>query len=202
MKTATDRTMNASFFQRLEPGFKLALLSGFSILLFFINRLDVTVAALIIILFLYKAAGFFFMRAWQQIRPIWWLFVILFVLQLFVSHWQNSLVIVLRFASLLLLAGLVTLTTPVSLMMETLERSFHFLKPFGIHPAKISLALSLTLRFIPLLGQIIHDVHEARKARGLEGDIIAMAIPVIIRTLKMGEDVATAIEARCYDGDA
>lgn len=86
-------------------------------------------------------------------------------------------------------------------MMETLERFFSFLRPFGVHPAKISLALSLTLRFIPVLGQITQDVREAQKARSLEGNLIAAAIPVIVRTLKMSEDVAAAIEARCYDSD-
>lgn len=197
----TDNCPGGSFLHRLWPGFKLAALFGCSLLLFLTGRLDMTVAALLAILLLYKAAGFAFSRAWRQIGGIWWLFVILFVFQLFVSNWQNGCIIVLRLANLLLLAGLVTLTTPVSRMMETLERAFCFLKPLGAHPAKISLALSLTLRFIPVLRQITHDVRETQKARGLEGNIMAAAIPVIIRTLKMSEDIAAAIEARCYDSD-
>lgn len=199
--TGAETEPERRFVHRLGPGYKLAALFLFSILLFCINRLDITVAAVLATVLLYKLAGFPVKRAWQQIRPLWWLFIILFVFQLFVSQWENSLVVVLRLAALLLFAGLVTLTTPASRMMETLESGFRILKPFGVQPAKISLALSLTLRFIPVLGQIAHDVREAQKARRLENSFVAMIIPVTIRTLKMTDDVATAIEARCYDSE-
>lgn len=201
MTGVADSSFGISYFHKLKPGFKLAVLFAFSLVLFFINRLDITAAAFVIVLLLYRTADFSFTQAWQQIRPIWWLFVILFIFQLFASSWQNGFIVVLRLACLLLFAGLITLTTPVSRMMETLEHGFRFLKPFGINPAKVSLALSLTLRFIPVLGQITQEVREAQKARGLEGSIVAMVIPITIRTLKMSEDIAAAIEARCYDSD-
>ena len=60
----------------------------------------------------------------------------------------------------------------------------------------VSLALSLTLRFIPVLAQVVQDVQEAQRARGLERNLVALAAPVIVRTLKMADDVADAIDAR------
>ncbi|RCL01556.1 MAG: biotin transport system permease protein [Candidatus Tokpelaia sp. JSC085] len=202
MKIIADHTLDTSFIHGLWPGFKLTVLFGFNLFLFFINRLYIIITALVITLLLYKVAGFSSIRIWQKVRSVWVFFAVLFVFHLFFSSWQNSLIVVLRLASLLLLAGLFTLTTPSSQIMETLERYFIGLQSFGAHPAKISLALSLTLRFIPILGQIIHEVHEAQQARGSEGNIMNMTMPMIIRTLKISEDVASAIEARCYDNDA
>ncbi|RCL02570.1 MAG: Biotin transport system permease protein [Candidatus Tokpelaia sp. JSC188] len=201
MKVFVDSTPATSYFHELRPGIKLALLFIFSFLVFFIDRLDITIAAFGIILLLYRIAGFSFTQSWKQIRSIWLLLVILFIFHSFASSWQSALLVVLRFACLLLFAGLITLTTSMSQMMESLEHIFQFLKPFGANPSKISLALSLTLRFIPVLRQIAQEVRETRKVRGLEGSIVAMIIPITIRALKMSENTTMAIEARAYDSD-
>lgn len=79
MTRAAHSSADASLLHRLWPGFKLAVLFIFSLVLFVTNRLEATAAALAVTLALYALAGFSFQRAWQQIRPIWWLFVILFV---------------------------------------------------------------------------------------------------------------------------
>ena len=63
----------------------------------------------------------------------------------------------------------------------------------------MSLAISLTLRFIPVLAQITRDVREAQRVRGLEGNIVALAIPLVVRTLRISDDIADAIEARGYN---
>ena len=72
------------------------------------------------------------------------------------------------------------------------------LRPLGVNPAKVSLALSLALRFIPVLAQITREVREAQRVRGLENSVIALAIPLFVRTLRMSDDIADAIEARGY----
>ncbi|RCL00867.1 MAG: biotin transport system substrate-specific component [Candidatus Tokpelaia sp. JSC189] len=202
MRVIADNCLGTSYFHRLRPGIKLTIFFVFSLVLFFIKRLDITMISLAVVLLLYRTAGFSLAQPWRQIRPVWWLFVVLFIFQFFANSWQNGLIVVLRFACLLLFAGLITLTTLVSHMMETFEYAFQFLKPFGVNPAKISLALSLTLRFIPVLGQIRYEVYEAQKARGLESSIIATLMPITIRILKMSKDITAAIEARCYDSAA
>jgi|GEM_PF-839179 len=69
----------------------------------------------------------------------------------------------------------------------------------GVNPARVSLAVSLTLRFIPVVAQTVQDVREAQRARGIEKNMLALAVPVIVRTLKMADDVADAIDARSWD---
>ena len=57
----------------------------------------------------------------------------------------------------------------------------------------------MVLRFIPVIAQVAHEIRDAQRARGLDRSIVAMVVPLIIRTLKMADDVADAIDARSFD---
>ena len=93
----------------------------------------------------------------------------------------------------------ITLTTKTSDMLASLERALHPLKPLGVNPEKVSLAISMVLRFIPVIATVASEIRDAQRARGLDRSILAMIVPLIIRTLKMADDVADAIEARSFD---
>ena len=86
----------------------------------------------------------------------------------------------------------------IQYLIDGIERGLPFLRPLGVNPAKVSLALSLALRFIPVLAQITQEVREAQRVRGLENSVIALAIPLFVRPLRMSDDIADAIEARGY----
>lgn len=124
------------------------------------------------------------------------LLVVIFAVQWIAVDWQTGLLIILRFAALILAASLVTLTTRTSDMVEALERILQPLRHLGVDVAKVSLCLSLTIRFIPVVARVTQQVREAQRARGLEHSIIAIAIPVIVRLLRMADEIAEAIEAR------
>ena len=64
--------------------------------------------------------------------------------------------------------------------------------------AKVSLAIAMAIRFIPLISGLVHEVREAQRVRGLERSILAVAMPVIVRTLKMGNEIAEALDARSF----
>ncbi|MFP3340670.1 energy-coupling factor transporter transmembrane component T, partial [Micrococcus sp. SIMBA_131] len=68
----------------------------------------------------------------------------------------------------------------------------------GVRTESISLAISLTFRFIPVLTSVVREVREAQSARGLERSVFAIAIPSIIRTLRMSEEISDAIDARGF----
>jgi biotin transport system permease protein len=106
---------------------------------------------------------------------------------------------VLRFAALILIAALVTLTTRVSDMVTTLERALLPLERFGIDPARVSLTISLALRFIPVLGERVAQIREAQRARGLGRNLFAIAVPLLVHCLRMADAVAEAIVARSGD---
>jgi biotin transport system permease protein len=186
---------------RASPGPKILVLIGASTMLFAVPRLEPAVLALGLVGVLYWVARVPWRVALAQIKPALWALGLLFAVQLALDGWYAGLLVVVRLAALLLLASLLTLTTRSSDMIESLQGGLTWLRPIGVNPAKVSLAISLALRFIPVLAAITNEVREAQKARGLDTNILAIAVPVVVRTLKMADDVAAAIEARSYDPD-
>jgi biotin transport system permease protein len=133
---------------------------------------------------------------WGQLRPTLALLAFFFAVQALTVNVDSGVVTVLRFAVMILLASLLTLTTRTSDLLATLERALQPLRRVGVNPERVSLAVSLTLRFIPVVIGIVAEVRDAQRARGLDGSVLALAVPVIIRTLRMADDIADAIDAR------
>ncbi|MGR3713010.1 MAG: energy-coupling factor transporter transmembrane component T family protein [Shimia sp.] len=191
-------TPGTSILHRMRPGPKLLAIAVAASALFAIENLTITVAALLLVLLLYRVAQIPLRVALSQVRPLVWILGLFFVLQWYFSGLQIAAYVVLRLATLVMLASLVTLTTRSSDMIDALTRALGFLRPIGVNPDKVSLAISLALRFIPVLGRITMDVREAQKARGLERSVIAVALPVAIRAIKMADEISDAIDSRGY----
>ncbi|MDJ0626895.1 MAG: energy-coupling factor transporter transmembrane protein EcfT [Rhodobacter sp.] len=187
-----------SFLHRLPAGTKVLLLAVSGTLVFLVDEIVIIVAFLAVVLTLYPLARLPLTSAWAQLRPALWILVAILVAQGLINGWFVGFFVVARFAALLLLAGLLTLTTRVSDMVEGMERGLWVLRYVGVNPGKVSLALSLALRFIPVLATITGEVREAQKVRGLDRSVIAVAIPVVVRTLRMSDEIADAIETRGY----
>lgn len=188
-----------SFLHSLPAGAKLAglVLSGTAI--FLVSDLRMLAGMLAATLLLYKAAGMALREAARPLRSAALLLLVIFAAQAALNTWEQALTVVLRFVILITLANLVTLTTTVSAVMERLSAWLAPLARVGVNPIKISLAVSLAIRFIPLLMTIGSEVRDAQRARGLERNILAMALPLIVRTLRMADEIAEAIEARGFD---
>ncbi|GHC67204.1 energy-coupling factor transporter transmembrane component T family protein [Limoniibacter endophyticus] len=180
----------------LAPGLKLLLLALAGTLIFVIASPLLLLAALMLCAGLYALARIPFSLFLGQIKPVLWFLGMIFLAQWWFQDWLVAVISILRFAILVWAASLVTLTTRTSAMLEAMERGFQPLQRFGLDAAKISLALSMVLRFIPVLVAVAKEVREAQAARGLDRNLLALAVPLIIRTLKMADDVAQAIEAR------
>lgn len=189
----------ASMVHRLPPSLKLLALALGGTALFLTDHLAIAGTFCMAVLALYSVAALPIRLAWAQIRPAIWILMILLVTQGLIADWITGAFVVVRLVGLLLLAGLVTLTTRASEMIDTLERGLFPLRWFGANPAKVSLALSLALRFIPVLAAVTTEVREAQSVRGLDRSLIAIIIPVMVRMLKMADEISDAIEARSYD---
>jgi biotin transport system permease protein len=184
---------------RLAPLPKLVSLTLAGTALFFVTAPWAMLALAGLALALFPLAGLPPREALAQLRPVLLFGALIVVAQLFLNGVAQALLVGARLVTLLLLAGLVTLTTRTSAMIETLERALRPLAALGLNPRKGALALSLSLRFIPLLAQIVTDVREAQRVRGLEHDLVALAIPTLIRSVKLTDELADAIEARGFD---
>ncbi|MEA2741247.1 MAG: biotin transport system permease protein [Acetobacteraceae bacterium] len=181
---------------RLPPALKLLslLIAGSTLILVTDWRWLAMLCAAVLLL--YAIAGIGWRTVWAQFRPVVALLAVLLVVQVLFGDAVLGVAMVLRFAALILLAALVTLTTRTSDMMAALERALHPLVHIGINPAPISLAISLALRFIPVLGERVTQIREAQRARGLDRNFLALAVPLLVHCLRMSDAVAEAIEAR------
>ncbi len=136
-----------------------------------------------------------------HLRPVLLLALFFFAVHVLLGDVRTGVITVLRFVILIALATLVTLTTRVSDMVDTLERGLRPLRIVGINPDKASLMISLAIRFVPVLMEQVRSIQEAQRARGLERSVIAVAVPLIVKTLRMANSLTEAIEARGYDPD-
>jgi len=185
----------------LRPGIKLLALVALSTAIVLVADVRVVLAGLVVTVALYRLAGLPLALCWTQIRPLLPIIAILGVVQFFTTDIFGAVLVVARLSMLVLLASLVSITTRVSDMIDTIGRATQPLAYLGISPTRIGLTISLALRFIPLIAEQLEEVREAQRARGLERSFHALIIPLMVRTLKMATEIGDAIEARSFDPD-
>ncbi len=147
---------------------------------------------------LYVVAGVPPRPAWQQIGPILWILVIAVPFQALFAGWTVAGMMAGRLVVAVALAALFTLTTTVTAVLEAFQT---LLSPFRrwIDTDRIGLLVALTLRCIPLVAEIVSEVLEARKARGTQGSLLALAVPVVVRSLYAADAIGEALVARGLD---
>ena len=115
------------------------------------------------------------------------------------TGWVAAAVSGLRLLSLCLFAYAVSLSTSFSEMLALFERVLRPTRHLGLNPAQTSLALSMTIRFIPEIRAKYLEVREAQFARGLHNSPVAVLVPLIVRTLESAQEISDALDARCFD---
>ncbi|WP_025702212.1 energy-coupling factor transporter transmembrane component T, partial [Paenibacillus forsythiae] len=115
---------------------------------------------------------------------------------------------VLRLGLLISLGFLFTETTSGAPLREGLEWAIAPLGKLGVRTRNWSLAVSVTLQFIPWILGRISSLQLALASRGnrkrgwgrwTPKHISLMAVPLLLQVISMGDELATAIEARGYD---
>ena len=185
----------------LAPGVKMLVLALSAVALIAVDDWRVLGTILAAVLGLFVVARLPAREVAAQLRPVLFLGLFFFVIHWLLVSWQNGLVTVLRFTILISLAVLITLTTRISDMVDALESGLRPLRVLGVNPAKISLMISLAIRFVPLLVDLVREIQAAQRSRGLERSVTAVAVPLIVKTLRMASVLADAIDARGYDPD-
>jgi len=186
---------NETAVHRVKPVVKIFCLFCGCSLLFLWDNWVLLIAMLVAILSLYilaKIPGDYIVRS---ISPAIWFLVAIFSIQLYMMNLELATFIVVRFVTMIMAASLVTMTTKSSDMIEGIETAMCFIPNESLRQ-KISLSLSLCLRFIPRVRGTFLEVKDAQRARGLSNDWRALATPTIVRTLKSADEISQAIEAR------
>ena len=104
-----------------------------------------------------------------------------------------------------------TYTTSPILLTDGLERLLRPLKKVRFPVHELSMMMSIALRFIPTLIQETDKIISAQKARGADFDsgnlmqkakaLIPILIPLFLSSFRRAEELAIAMECRCYHGD-
>jgi biotin transport system permease protein len=136
--------------------------------------------------------------AWSQVVPILWVLAFAVPVQVIFGGWEAATVMAVRLVLAVALAAIYTLTTPVTATLDAMQA---LLRPFRrwIDADRVGLALALTIRCVPLLADLVREVLEARRARGAEGSLMALAVPVIVRALRTADHLGEALTARGFD---
>ena len=188
-----------SFVHRAPAAAKLAILLVGGAALFVVSSIPLHAAELALLVGLFRAARLPWRDTFRQLRTALIFLVPIFLFHVFITDWALGLETVLRILVLLLLAVLVTLTTKQTDMIDVLEAAVRPLRHVGINPSRTGMMLSMVLRFVPMMMREAQEVLEAQRARGLDRNAIALLMPLLIKTLKMADDLSEAIEARGYD---
>ncbi|QBJ98183.1 energy-coupling factor transporter transmembrane protein EcfT [Rhodococcus sp. ABRD24] len=147
----------------------------------------------------YLIAGIPIRTALSQLRPLMWAMLFIGAFQVIFTGWARAAIVCGTIALAVALAALVTLTTRVSDMLDTIGRGLRPLRRVGVNPDRAGLVLAMTLRCIPLLTGIVQQVTDARKARGLGFSLRALAVPTVVSALLTAEAMGEALAARGVD---
>jgi biotin transport system permease protein len=133
-----------------------------------------------------------------QIAPILLILLVAVPIQGLLSGWAVAALMAGRLLVAVALAALFTMTTTVTAVLEAFQT---LLRPFGrfIDADRVGLLVALTIRSIPLVADIVREVIEARTARGTHGSLLAIAVPVVVRSLYAADALGEALIARGAD---
>ena len=123
---------------------------------------------------------------------------------------RNAVFMVLRIMLLIMGTFLMTYTTSPISLTDGLERLLNGLKKLHVPVHELAMIMSIALRFIPTLIEETDKIMSAQKARGADfesGNVIQKAkalipilVPLFVSAIRRAEELATAMECRCYHG--
>jgi biotin transport system permease protein len=188
-----------SVLHRWPPAAKLLALALAAVALALLRSWWAVLVALVVVVAAYLVAGWGPEEPWRQVWPLRWVVAVLLPFQWWTAGWRAAVVVVGTMLALVAAAGLVTLTTRTSALLDGFERALGPLRRVGVDPARTSLLLALTIRAVPVLVTTLAEVRDARRARGLERSPRALLVPVVVRTLRHADRLGEALVARGVD---
>lgn len=122
----------------------------------------------------------------------------------------NSARMALRLIYLIIGSSLMTLTTTPNQLTDGLEKILKPLNRIKVPVHEIAMMMSIALRFIPILLEETDKIMKAQMARGADFEsggllkraksLIPLLVPLFISAFRRANDLAMAMEARCYRG--
>ena len=122
----------------------------------------------------------------------------------------QALRMAVRLSYLIIGSSIMTLTTTPNQLTDAMENLFSPLKVIKVPVHEISMMMSIALRFIPILMEETDKIMKAQIARGADFEsgnlikrvtnMIPLLVPLFVSAFQRANDLAMAMEARCYHG--
>ena len=216
-----------SVIHRLDPRIKLLLTVMYIVMLFIANNFAGLGLGVLFMLISFLLSGIPIKMMLKSIKPILPIIVFTGILNLFfittgdvVFSWKFikitndgiSTMIFMAARIILLICGtsLLTYTTSPITLTDAIERVLSPLKIIKFPAHEIAMMMTIALRFIPTLIEETDKIMSAQKARGADMEtgslikrakaLIPILIPLFVSAFRRAEELALAMECRCYHG--
>lgn len=162
----------------------------------------------------------------KSIKPLWWIIIFTVLIHIFTTPgetiakvWilsitqegiQQAALMSIRLILLIVLSSLLTFTTSPITLTDALEKLLTPFKRIGLPAHELAMMMTIALRFIPTLLEETERIMKAQEARGADfssGSIvkrvkgmIPLLVSLFISAFRRADDLAVAMEARCYRG--
>lgn len=217
-----------SLIHRMDPRGKILLMILYVVTLFLVKTVLAYALLLVttgILIALTKISLKFYLRG---LKPLLFIMVFTAILNMLYSDgeplveiwvfsisWQgilSALFMVLRIVMMVLTMSVLTYTTSPLLLTGGLERLMFPLSYLKIPVHDFAMMMTIALRFIPTLLEETEKIMNAQKARGADFEsgslarrakaMIPILIPLFVSAFRRAEELAVAMECRCYEGDS
>lgn len=157
----------------------------------------------IVILMLITAAFNLFLTPGEELVSFW-------IFTITKEGITNAALMAIRLTYLILGTSIMTLTTTPNQLTDGLEKALMPFSKIGIPVHAIAMMMSIALRFIPILIEETDKIMKAQMARGADFEsgnllkkvksMIPLLVPLFVSAFRRADDLAMAMEARCYNG--
>ena len=215
-----------SVLPRLDPRVKLVGTFAYLISLFVVNSFAGYALAAVFLAVMIKLSNVPFRYIVRGMKTIIFLLLITVLFNLFLTPgeviWQAwvfkitregvsfAIRMALRLSLLILGSSIMTLTTTPTQLTDALETLLNPLKKVHVPVHEIAMMMSIALRFIPILMEETDKIMKAQIARGADFEsrnlvkkiksLVPLLVPLFISAFRRANDLAMAMEARCYRG--
>jgi len=215
-----------SVIHRLDPRVKLVATIAFLCSLFVVKNFIGYLIAAIFLGCMIKLSHVPFRYMIKGMRAIAFLLLLTFVFNLFLtpgevvwSAWKLQITkegislavkMAIRLTFLIIGSSVMTLTTTPNNLTDGMEKLMKPLRIFKVPVHEVAMMMSIALRFIPILLEETDKIMKAQMARGADfesGNVINRAkalipilVPLFISSFRRADELAVAMECRCYRG--
>lgn len=212
---------------RLDPRVKIMCTLFYLISLFLFENIGGYIVATIFLISVIRISKVPFKFIVRGLKPIIMLLMITVLFNLFLTNtgdvifkiwilkvtndgFRTAIFMAIRLIYLILGSSLMTFTTTPNALTDGIEKLLWPFQKIKLPVHEIAMMMSIALRFIPILLEETDKIMKAQIARGADlesGNIIQKAkamipilVPLFVSAFRRANDLAMAMEARCYRG--